>query len=1009
MEQPGMIVGRKGARLSALWQRVALAACAAALAGTIAGCPPSRPTTSAHLPVAGSNEPPPPIGTPPATDGIFIPLNLKLPLAPAAQTKATMSLDAVQQQALKAATALGATPAATAPATTAPADEPDSSSLAVKYYLQGRDQFLAGSTTQAMESLDKALQLDPNSFAIMRLMGRVCFAAGQLPRGSLYLQRAAVSHPDDVDVNLLLGRYWLERKEWDAAIHYLLRANASPDLTIGSAMYPLVSFYLARGFQGGGYLQLAGQQYETFLTEISEPRPAYRYDRELNYLIDQDWAVELAAAECFSAAGDLRSSLKHYQTAMEHRPDQAYLVGQVVLADVKANEFPDAIAAALNHVNLSNASEESVNLLMWVYRRAGLQDKIIDDLETRSRAESDTSAATLALAAVQEKLGQKAAAVTTLGRYMHAKPGDMAILTRLVALAKQADAYGPGFNALAAALRATPGDNPQILEHLWNLFGRPPTQDALAAVVKDSAEDRDTQANYLLGLLYVAFGDEAQAGRLLERAIVQRPDYWPAREAYVSLLLEQEQFVKAQKVVQDAVALKQGGADARRLMIESEMAQNRYTNALKLAQDAKADFPESPDVRLLVASIYIVREQPTEAATELRELIARFPKFELGYERLINLDLRVRQNTQEALETLAALLHAVPQSHYGLTLSAQYYSEVGRADDAEQLLQKLMNESPNDATLTVEMANVRKNAGKPNDAIKLLQDYLAHKKPEPVVVQALAGLYDTANRKDESLALFEKYYKANPESEIWLVAYGAALSRAGHNNDAEAVFRQGVQRYPKSSDIVDTYAQFLAQNERPADAVAVLQAFIDHNGPTAERLYKMVNLQEEAGQHDQAVATLQRILVMMPDHTGANNDLGYFWADKGIRLDEAEKLIRKALYNEPNNPQFVDSLAWVHYKKGDFAKAVEELSQAVSAPKGQEPELIAHLGDALYRLGKKDEAREHYEQAKALMDQKEPARQKTPDGVHIYTVLRQIKEGATVELPPLGKAEDGVK
>ncbi len=914
-----------------------------------------------------------------------------------------MSWDAVRKQAIEAATALGANAATTAPAQ--PGDESEPPPLAVKYYLQGRDKFLAGSNSAAMEALDKALELDPNSFAVIRLMGQVCFAAGQLPRGSLYLQRAAISHPDDIDVNLLLGRYWLERKEWDTAVYYFMRANASPEMAIGSANYPLVSFYLARALQSGGYLQLAGTQYETFLTQISEPRPAYRYDRELNYLIDQDWAVELAAAECFSAVGDTRGALLHYQAAMDHQPDQPYLVGQVVLADVKANAFPDAISAALNLVNLSNASEESINLLMWAYGRAARQDKIIEDLEARGKNEPDESTATLALAAVEEKMGQKDAAVATLARYLRAKPGDLPVLDRMVALAKEADAFGPGFNALAIALRENPEIDARVLTNMWQLFGQPPTQDALAAVVKDSAEDRDCQANYLLALLYVAFGDEAQGTRLLERAISQRPDFWPAREAYVRLLLEQEKFVKAQKVVQEALALKQGGADARRLMIESETAQNRYTNALKLAMEAKTDFPDSPDLRLLIASIYTLREQPSEAAAELRDLIALFPKFELGYQRLISLDLRVRQNQQEALETLAALLNAVPQSHYGLTLSAQYYSEVGRADDAEQMLRKMLNDFPNDVDVTVEMAVVYKNSGRPGDGIALLQGYLNHKKPEPAIVHALAELYDSSNRKDESLALFEKYYRAYPESEVWVVAYGAALSRAGHANDAEGVFRQAVQHFPKSTQIVETFANFLVQNERPADAAAVIQAFVDRNGPTAERLYKMVSLLDQAGQHDQAISTLQRILALMPDHAGANNDLGYFWADKGVHLAEAEKLIRKALYNEPNNPEFLDSLAWVHYKKGDFAKAVEELNVAVSTPAGQEPELISHLGDALYRLGKKDEARERWEQAKGLMDQREPSRQKSPDGVHIYTVLRQIRDGAPVDLQPLGNTD----
>ncbi len=82
----------------------------------------------------------------------------------------------------------------------------------------------------------------------------------------------------------------------------------------------------------------------------------------------------------------------------------------------------------------------------------------------------------------------------------------------------------------------------------------------------------------------------------------------------------------------------------------------------------------------------------------------------------------------------------------------------------------------------------------------------------------------------------------------------------------------------------------------------------------------------------------------MPDNVGENNDLGYFWADAGIHLEQAEPMIRKALENKPDDPAFLDSLGWVYYKQGKFAEAADLIQRAAAMPGGTDPEVLQHLG-----------------------------------------------------------------
>jgi Tfp pilus assembly protein PilF len=82
----------------------------------------------------------------------------------------------------------------------------------------------------------------------------------------------------------------------------------------------------------------------------------------------------------------------------------------------------------------------------------------------------------------------------------------------------------------------------------------------------------------------------------------------------------------------------------------------------------------------------------------------------------------------------------------------------------------------------------------------------------------------------------------------------------------------------------------------------------------------------------------------------------------GIHLDEAERLIERALKIEPNDGFYIDSLGWVYYQKGDYMRAVEQLERAVEITV-DDPTIIEHLGDAYEKIGKRDLALVRYRDA----------------------------------------------
>ena len=99
---------------------------------------------------------------------------------------------------------------------------------------------------------------------------------------------------------------------------------------------------------------------------------------------------------------------------------------------------------------------------------------------------------------------------------------------------------------------------------------------------------------------------------------------------------------------------------------------------------------------------------------------------------------------------------------------------------------------------------------------------------------------------------------------------------------------------------------------------------------------------------------LQQVLDEFPDDAGAVNDLGYLWADQGVHLQRALKMIRHAVAAEPDNAAYRDSLGWVYYRLGRYQEAVAELEKA--AAKEPAARVFDHLGDAQLKAGHPDKA-----------------------------------------------------
>jgi Flp pilus assembly protein TadD len=153
-----------------------------------------------------------------------------------------------------------------------------------------------------------------------------------------------------------------------------------------------------------------------------------------------------------------------------------------------------------------------------------------------------------------------------------------------------------------------------------------------------------------------------------------------------------------------------------------------------------------------------------------------------------------------------------------------------------------------------------------------------------------------------------------------------------------------------------TLADLLRSDEQYAEAVQVLSGLIaESKTPDWRLLYSRGVAYERLNRWPEAQADLQTALKARPDEPELLNYLGYSWIDRGENLQEARAMIEKAVAADPRSGAMVDSLGWAFYRMGDYKKAVEKLEEAVELEAG-DPEINNHLGDAYWKVGRKDEA-----------------------------------------------------
>ena len=266
-----------------------------------------------------------------------------------------------------------------------------------------------------------------------------------------------------------------------------------------------------------------------------------------------------------------------------------------------------------------------------------------------------------------------------------------------------------------------------------------------------------------------------------------------------------------------------------------------------------------------------------------------------------------------------------------------------------------------------------------------------------VAAVTLGEVYERGRNYEQAIAAYSSVPITSPLRQSTDLQIGLDLVAQEKYDDAIAHLRKIVDHRPDDLEAYAALGDGLRASKKFAEAASAYSKGIELSGPPTKAswllYYDRGVCLERAKQWPKAEADLKLALSLFPDQPLVLNYLGYSWVDQGLNIEEAFKMLRRAVDLRPKDGYIVDSLGWAFYRMARYDDAVRTLEKAIEL-KPNDPTINDHLGDAYWHVGRKLEATFQWAHARDMQ----------PEPEDLPGILKKIETGMLEEKPKTPQA-----
>jgi tetratricopeptide (TPR) repeat protein len=391
------------------------------------------------------------------------------------------------------------------------------------------------------------------------------------------------------------------------------------------------------------------------------------------------------------------------------------------------------------------------------------------------------------------------------------------------------------------------------------------------------------------------------------------------------------------------------------------VAQGKPQDAVNDLQKTVKDAADSAQAHYYLGMAYWQSGSLAQANSELQEALHRSPGLPLALQSLAKLSL-AQGDTSGAQTYARELVQKFPSDVNDRLILGGVYMRETQYPLAEEQFMAAKRLAPNQAAVHLDIGQLYSVQKKWVEAEKELETAVQLDPSNTMILGQYADFLVARQQSPKATARVQQFADANPNNAQGHVMMGALQFQAKNYSAAQTEFERANQINPKD---VQPYLRLgqLYQSQKQTDAaIAQYQKALEVQPRFASLCAMIGNLYLEKDDLKTARQYFQKALDIDPNFTVANANMAWVDAQEGKDLDVALGMAQKAKSQAPELPSITDTLAWVMYKKGNYAGAIPLLQECVQKSPNS-AEYHYHLGVVLVAAGQRDKGKSHLQAA----------------------------------------------
>jgi tetratricopeptide (TPR) repeat protein len=427
-----------------------------------------------------------------------------------------------------------------------------------------------------------------------------------------------------------------------------------------------------------------------------------------------------------------------------------------------------------------------------------------------------------------------------------------------------------------------------------------------------------------------------------------------ARQTLATLLVNARDLRAAKPLLAEVLAASGDNVGATLMQLQGVLGRHPDKAAVfQVVSELVQPYAAQPEAQFALAQAAHAANRDDAAMKASQEALRLRPDWEQA--ALLHAQLLSRGSRSASLEFLQQFLAEHPRAQEVRLNYARALIGEKRFPDARAQFELLLAANADNADLafTVALLSMQMNDYQAADLQlrKVLE--LGYKDPDTVRYQL--GQVNEELKRQEEAARWYKRVEGGDQYAAAQARYALMLARERRVGEARDYLRNlQPQNQTQRIQLVQAEAHVLREVKEYQAAYDVLREALDQQPDNLDLLYDIALAAEKLDRLDVVESSLRRLVALKPDHAQGWNALGYTLADRTDRLKEAREYVEKALHLAPEDPFILDSMGWVHYRLGNHQLAADYLRRAFELR--PDPEIAAHLGEALWMQGRRDEA-----------------------------------------------------